>query len=86
MIKTNATKLRELTPEEQKQYDVLYDEEMNHRYEHNWRKVLERMLDYKRIQTVGDYNLHENEKDKVIMITAALLRPGKHQYIIQNAD
>lgn len=44
------------------------------------------MLDYKKIQTVGDYNLHENEKDKVIMITAALLRPGKHQYIIQNED
>ena len=86
MIKTNATKVRELTNSELKRYDELYDEEMNHRYEHNWRKVLERMLDYKRIQTVGDYNLGEDETDKVIMITAALLRPGKHQYVVQNSD
>eukprot|EP00353_Schmidingerella_taraikaensis_P011236 CAMPEP_0185589644 /NCGR_PEP_ID=MMETSP0434-20130131/57847_1 /TAXON_ID=626734 ORGANISM="Favella taraikaensis, Strain Fe Narragansett Bay" /NCGR_SAMPLE_ID=MMETSP0434 /ASSEMBLY_ACC=CAM_ASM_000379 /LENGTH=73 /DNA_ID=CAMNT_0028213237 /DNA_START=97 /DNA_END=318 /DNA_ORIENTATION=- len=36
IIDSQATRLRELTPEERANYDRLYEEEMIDRYESNW--------------------------------------------------
>ena len=43
-------------------------------------KALQRILDYRRIQTIGDFT---QEADKVLFVTATMLRPGKHQYLVK---
>ena len=65
-------------------YMGLLEEYKKERYVKNWKDIAKRHLDYRNIQVIGDSGDNFIEEGKVLMICAAMVRPGKMQYLVKS--
>ena len=79
----SVARVKDLSDIKMVRYDRLVEEYKIDRFEVNWEEVLRSNMDYDNIQTVGDYSTSKSLNKKVLMVSACLLRPGKHQYFIK---
>ena len=84
LITQVAYRIVDLEPDQMQKYQQLMEEHKQERYEKGWQQVLRQYVDYKNVQTVGQFPTGPVGDDKVLMVCAALVRPGKHQYYIRS--
>ena len=83
---SHATSAEQLDKYLRPRYDRLLEEFLEKEYKENWRKVLNRQLEYSKVQAIGDFTKNEADDNRTLMVTALMLKPGKHQYLIKAND